>query len=1074
MRSVTVRGWMLAGVFTLALCVSVVIVWSSGAGAILPLPGEEELEEVFDSRGGVTELLESQADASEALGQEVGSGFRIEFDDYFGTPRKISKSGGYLTGATSGTAEEVARGWISANDTLFGLSAEQVENLEVIRDHELPGTGTNIVTFQQVFGGVETAFGGRLNVAVKEDGRILSYAGNPTRGEELLGDFSALTEADALSAAAGELGSQLNLTLEPLEEKVAGWTVFEAETGEQSVLPQYVKPVAFPARDGATAAFRVIIIEQTDEAHEVIIAADGEEVLFRRNLVHHQDAEGLVYKNHPGAEEGGEQETVSFDGDPNASPCGWLDPASPDCTTGGVDGAVTTGNNADSFENWETSGFPDAPNPAGQRANDSDLLEPGTQFNYDYENNWGQSNGAQGSYVQDLNPAATSLFWHHNRIHDEYYELGFTETAGNFQTNNYGRGGAGQDEIWGLVQAGAASGSRNNAYMLTLPDGVQSWSGMFLWEPLEAAFISPYVDGDFDASVIQHEYTHGLTNRYVAGGESLGAFQSGAMGEGWSDWYALDYLYKEGLEDEAVEGKYVTGNEERGIRNWNYDETPLTYGDIGYDITGPGVHADGEIWAATLWDMRKALVEEFGEERGGEIARRLVTDAQPLTAPDPSYLDARDGILLADQDRYDGAHNDLVWTVFARRGMGASASTEGGDDTDPVPGFDHIDDERNGRIVGKVVNLSNDKPVEGARVLIGNFEARATPITETGDGGGFGAEAVEGTYSLTVQAPGFGSRTFNGIEVAEGESTKIEVTLSPNLASLRSGAEIKNVSSEDPDNPARNLLDDSEATVWSTEQSEGDFEDAQISVKLRDLAEIRAFRLSAFKNIADSRFSAMKKWTFETSTAGKKWKARKRGKFRTDDPRPVTPELAMRKMKLNKPVESRFVRLSIRSIQDDSVGYAQAAEFEVFSNANERINPLRLDSDETFTDTGEIAQGNPSIGTGTLGVTGDEFTTTCEFPPRTQGTDGYVSELPEGFGDGNHVVAVEGDEPQDQDLDLYFLNSECEVLGAQATPSANESGVLPGGTKYVLTALYLNDTGSEDPESFTLTAESAP
>ncbi|MDQ1620856.1 MAG: extracellular elastinolytic metalloproteinase, partial [Actinomycetota bacterium] len=128
------------------------------------------------------------------------------------------------------------------------------------------------------------------------------------------------------------------------------------------------------------------------------------------------------------------------------------------------------------------------------------------------------------SYALDLDPAATNLFYHHNRIHDEYYDLGFTETAGNFQMNNFGKGGGGEDAIIGLVHAGAATGGaptytgRDNAYMLTLPDGLPSWSGMFLWEPINDAFEGPFSDGNFDMSVVQHEYTHGLSTRYVAGG----------------------------------------------------------------------------------------------------------------------------------------------------------------------------------------------------------------------------------------------------------------------------------------------------------------------------------------------------------------------------------------------------------------------------------------------------------------------------------------------------------------------------------------------------------------------------
>ena len=93
------------------------------------------------------------------------------------------------------------------------------------------------------------------------------------------------------------------------------------------------------------------------------------------------------------------------------------------------------------------------------------------------------------------------------------------------------------------------------------------------------------------------------------------------------------------------------------------------------------MHSDGEIWTTTLWDLRKKLVAQHGQAQGSEIAARLVTDAMPLSAPDPSFLDMRDAILAADLDRYHGDNTDTIWTVFAQRGAGASASTATGDDT---------------------------------------------------------------------------------------------------------------------------------------------------------------------------------------------------------------------------------------------------------------------------------------------------------------------------------------------------------------------------------------------------------
>ena len=57
------------------------------------------------------------------------------------------------------------------------------------------------------------------------------------------------------------------------------------------------------------------------------------------------------------------------------------------------------------------------------------------------------------------------------------------------------------------------------------------------------------MNGGDDAAVVYHEYAHGLSNRLItyADGWGLDAFQSGAMGEGWSDWYAMDFLVGEGF-----------------------------------------------------------------------------------------------------------------------------------------------------------------------------------------------------------------------------------------------------------------------------------------------------------------------------------------------------------------------------------------------------------------------------------------------------------------------------------------------------------------------------------------------
>ncbi|UWX60089.1 T9SS-dependent M36 family metallopeptidase [Chryseobacterium oranimense] len=70
---------------------------------------------------------------------------------------------------------------------------------------------------------------------------------------------------------------------------------------------------------------------------------------------------------------------------------------------------------------------------------------------------------AEGRYINPFtyrDAAITNLFYMNNKMHDIFYKFGFTEAARNFQTNNFGNGGLGND----AVNAEAFDGSGlNNA-----------------------------------------------------------------------------------------------------------------------------------------------------------------------------------------------------------------------------------------------------------------------------------------------------------------------------------------------------------------------------------------------------------------------------------------------------------------------------------------------------------------------------------------------------------------------------------------------------------------------------------
>ncbi|MHA3703398.1 M36 family metallopeptidase [Jatrophihabitans sp. YIM 134969] len=983
------------------------------------------------------------------------TGTRASWNPELGTLRSVRAASGYLTGPRSGSAVDTARDWSWSHSDALGLTRAQVDTLAVVRDHALPVTGTHVVTFAQVYQGVTAAQGGRLNVAVTRDGRVLSYTGNPLPGATVSGTWSKPLPS-VLLGVSKRLAP--GVTFVPtVVDRVAGYTHFAAGP---FFAGSYVKKAVFGTASGPRAAFRVLFVKAGDQAWDTVVDAVTGAELFRTSAVAHEfDPHGTVYDNYPGAARGGTPVVRSFGPTPE-SPAGWVDP------TGLLGTGVTTlGNNANTYANWSNYLVPADMGPRP--------VDPLGHFDQPYTNQWKATGGqtVPPSYALDVDAAATNLFYQHNRIHDEYYRLGFTETAGNFQVSNGTAGGMGGDPVLGLVQAGAASGGaptytgRDNAYMLTLDDGIPPWSGMFLWEPIDDSFEGGYSDGDFDASVIQHEYTHGLSTRYVAGGSALNSQQAGSMGEGWSDWYALNHLFNAGLQSKPVVGKYVTGNTVTGIRNWDYDQNPLTFGDIGYDLTGPEVHADGEIWTAMLWDLRKALVAKYGAAAGAERAARIVTDGMPLTAPDPSFLDARDGILSADLDRYAGQDTALIWRVFAKRGAGFSAISRTGDDVDPVPAFDVPTASANGRLPIVVVNATTAAPVVGAKVVLGKFEARVSQLGRTGTTGGLTVTATPATYPVTIQAAGFGVQTVRATVVA-GANPTLRIELAPNLASTALGATVVSTNSEDPGSPARFAFDDSAASTWSTAPSETTIAEQgprTVVVKLATAATVSSVRVSAFKATTASRFDAVKAFRVQTSRDGKSWSNALAGRFGYRAPRPTAPDLNFTTFRLAKPTKATYVRFVVDATLGQTSTQAQVADVEVFG-ASGPVGNGTVVTDPPFTDTGTIAAPNPAAGDPTglanvFGVTGTEFTSSCSAPPTSQGLDGWVTTLPAGFGDGRHTVTVSGtggaEATLGHDVDLYFLDSSCALVGSSATAATDESTSIPPGAVYVLTQLYL-------------------
>ncbi|HET9466850.1 MAG TPA: M36 family metallopeptidase [Vicinamibacterales bacterium] len=82
------------------------------------------------------------------------------------------------------------------------------------------------------------------------------------------------------------------------------------------------------------------------------------------------------------------------------------------------------------------------------------------------------------SIVENKKVAAQNLFYLNNVLHDMLYRYGFTEAEGNFQENNFGKGGRGSDSVNAEAQDG---GGTDNANFATPRDGQNPRMQMFLW-----------------------------------------------------------------------------------------------------------------------------------------------------------------------------------------------------------------------------------------------------------------------------------------------------------------------------------------------------------------------------------------------------------------------------------------------------------------------------------------------------------------------------------------------------------------------------------------------------------------
>ncbi|MFZ2956635.1 MAG: M36 family metallopeptidase [Candidatus Ozemobacteraceae bacterium] len=207
-----------------------------------------------------------------------------------------------------------------------------------------------------------------------------------------------------------------------------------------------------------------------------------------------------------------------------------------------------------------------------------------------------------------------NAYFHVSRMHAWYQSMGFD-----------------RPQIGVLVHAGD---DLDNAYYMPWANAIYLGDGGERFYSLA-----------LEESIIYHEYAHAVVDKIV----QLHFNESGAMNEGQADYFACSFSGEPHL------GEYVATKKNRPFLRTVENKTHYPE-DIKHEP-----HDDGQIWSATLWDLRSKI--------GAPICDALVLKSYFVMKAEPNFSDGLCAMLQADKDHFAGAHLDVITETFKNRGI---------------------------------------------------------------------------------------------------------------------------------------------------------------------------------------------------------------------------------------------------------------------------------------------------------------------------------------------------------------------------------------------------------------------
>ncbi|MFC1498716.1 M36 family metallopeptidase, partial [Verrucomicrobiota bacterium] len=660
----------------------------SSKTALVSAPGDAADQDPVQSHGKSVDPASGQAHGSRITSASTTSNV---LPVKAVTPaRSLLKAGDirFLSGPADGDPLNIALDFIKAKKKDLNLVASDLDDVLVSDNYKSRHNGVTHIYLRQRINGLEVA-NANMNINVARDGSVINLGNSfvPDLKSVVNTDEPGMTQMDAVAHAAEHLGLVISEDLVVRQSSDGAGQRQILSNGGISHDDIPVELVYYAKRDGAVVLTWNLRLDLKDDQQywNMYIDAQSGDVVRKDNLVVSAQSYNVyaLPKNSP--HEGDRTlEVEPYLASPgSASPYGWHD-------TDGVAGAdytITRGNNVHAYED-----------SGDYNASIGNEPEGGAELIFDFPIDLTQD---PSTYMA---ASVVNLFYLNNMAHDIFYEYGFDDVSGNFQVNNYGRGGTGNDAVRAEAQDGKEF---NNANMLTLEEGsaprMQMYLGNRYYPDVQKRDVS------LDNQVVLHEYFHGVSHRLTGGPSfvlALREAQSRGLGEGWSDFAAYFLTAKPEYTgpDPRPVALWLNGEpaDGLGIRSYPYstdmDVNPHIYSDIGSAVIPHGI---GSVWCAMLLEVYWKLVDAYGFDPdfysgtgGNNLAMQLVMDGLKLQPIETTFLQARDAILLADQINNGGVNQAILWEAFAKRGLGVNADDGGLGDANVVvtDGFDVPDD----------------------------------------------------------------------------------------------------------------------------------------------------------------------------------------------------------------------------------------------------------------------------------------------------------------------------------------------------------------------------------------------